>query len=150
MLCCILGPQYVLQLRHPPVHRREQQLSAADGDELEAVKKYFNTDGYQRWRKIYGETDEVNKVQLDIRQGHAQTVDKVLRWLDEEGNVKGTTFADAGCGTGTSPLFVRVLCCVEGQHLPQGRIHTAAIGATAHCRQPCHPTGTAWRDRERE
>lgn len=42
----------------------------------------------------------MNKVQLDIRQGHAQTVDKVLNWLQEEGGVKGTTICDAGCGTG--------------------------------------------------
>ena len=32
------------------------------------VKNYFNTEGFERWRKIYGdETAEVNKVQLDIR-----------------------------------------------------------------------------------
>ena len=31
------------------------------------VKKYFNTEGFERWRKIYGETEDVNKVQLDIR-----------------------------------------------------------------------------------
>jgi magnesium-protoporphyrin O-methyltransferase len=64
------------------------------------VKNYFNTDGFNRWQKIYGETDEVNKVQLDIRQGHAQTVEKVLGWLDAEGGVTGTSVADAGCGTG--------------------------------------------------
>lgn len=64
------------------------------------MKTYFNTDGFNRWKKIYGETDEVNKVQLDIRQGHAQTVEKVLGWLDAEGGVKGTTVCDAGCGTG--------------------------------------------------
>jgi magnesium-protoporphyrin O-methyltransferase len=64
------------------------------------VKTYFNTEGFNRWKKIYGETDEVNKVQLDIRQGHAQTVEKVLGWLQEEGGVKGTTVCDAGCGTG--------------------------------------------------
>ena len=28
------------------------------------------------------------------------TVDKVLRWVDEEGGVKGVTVCDAGCGTG--------------------------------------------------
>jgi len=37
------------------------------------------------------------------RQGHAQTVEKVLKWLDEEGGVKGITVADAGCGTGEAP-----------------------------------------------
>jgi len=37
-------------------------------------------------------------VQLDIRQGHQQTVDKVLDWCD---NVKDVTVCDAGCGTGS-------------------------------------------------
>jgi predicted RNA methylase len=45
-------------------------------------------------------------VQLDIRQGHAQTVDKVLNWLQEEGGVKGTTICDAGCGTGVWRVVV--------------------------------------------
>lgn len=92
-----------------PQKRRNEQLASTDGDELEAVKNYFNTDGFNRWQKIYGETDEVNKVQLDIRQGHAQTVEKVLKWLDEEGGVQGTTIADAGCGTGSLaiPLALR-------------------------------------------
>eukprot|EP00775_Hariotina_reticulata_P011668 gene11668-11811_t len=84
-----------------PQKRRAEQMASHDGDELEAVKTYFNTDGFNRWQKIYGETDDVNKVQLDIRQGHAQTVEKVLKWLDEEGGVRGITVADAGCGTGS-------------------------------------------------
>ena len=85
-----------------PGRRRSAQMQETGGDELEAVKKYFDTAGFERWNKvggaraaggaprrrlararcprrplacllqIYGETDEVNKVQLDIRQGHAQ------------------------------------------------------------------------------
>ena len=49
------------------------------------------------------------QVQLDIRQGHAQTVEKVLRWVDEEGDVEGTTICDSGCGTGSLaiPLALR-------------------------------------------
>lgn len=43
-------------------YRRSKQMEATGGDELEAVKNYFNTAGYERWKKIYGETDEVNKV----------------------------------------------------------------------------------------
>ena len=35
-----------------------------------------------------------------LTQGHAQTVDKVLKWIDEEGGVEGVTVCDAGCGTG--------------------------------------------------
>ena len=37
-------------------------MAETGGNELEAVKKYFNTAGFERWNKIYGETDEVNKV----------------------------------------------------------------------------------------
>lgn len=37
-------------------------MAQTGGDELEAVKDYFNTTGYDRWKKIYGETDDVNKV----------------------------------------------------------------------------------------
>lgn len=92
-----------------PQKRRTEQMAQTGGNEKEAVRNYFNTAGFERWNKIYGETDEVNKVQLDIRTGHAQTVDKVLRWVDAEGGVKGTTFADCGCGTGslTIPLAMR-------------------------------------------
>lgn len=73
------------------------------------VKQYFEQEGFSRWNKIYGETDEVNKVQLDIRNGHAITVDKVLKWLDESGGVVDTTIADCGCGTGSLaiPLALR-------------------------------------------
>ncbi|CAG9463690.1 unnamed protein product [Pedinophyceae sp. YPF-701] len=76
------------------------------GDEMESVKNYFNTAGFERWRKIYGETDDVNKVQRDIREGHAQTVEKTLGWLSD---VEGQTVADCGCGTGSLaiPLALR-------------------------------------------
>lgn len=79
------------------------------GDEMESVKNYFDTAGFERWNKIYGETDEVNKVQLDIRTGHAQTVEKVLGWLDADGSIKGRSACDCGCGTGSLaiPLALR-------------------------------------------
>ncbi len=38
---------------------------------------------------------------MDIREGHAVTVDKVLGWLSEGSGVKGITLCDAGCGTGS-------------------------------------------------
>jgi hypothetical protein len=46
-----------------PVARRsrQSQMEATGGDELEAVKNYFNTSGFERWNKIYGETDEVRR-----------------------------------------------------------------------------------------
>ncbi|BDA51474.1 probable ubiquinone biosynthesis O-methyltransferase at C-terminar half [Coccomyxa sp. Obi] len=84
-----------------PEKRRSAQTSTAGGDEKEAVKGYFNTVGFERWNKIYGTTDEISSVQMDIREGHAVTVDKVLNWLAEEGGVKGVSVCDAGCGTGS-------------------------------------------------
>lgn len=66
------------------------------------VKDYFNTEGFNRWSRIYSEDGEVNTVQMDIRTGHAQTVDKVLGWIDADGTAKsGEVFCDAGCGVGS-------------------------------------------------
>lgn len=76
-------------------------VRAAVDDKAE-VEEYFNNVGFERWNKIYSESDEVNKVQLDIRTGHGVTVDKVLGWVDEDGTAKaGETFCDAGCGVGS-------------------------------------------------
>lgn len=73
------------------------------------VTEYFNNVGFDRWNRIYSEDGEVNKVQLDIRKGHAQTVDKVLKWIDADADAAGKTFCDAGCGVGslTIPLLSR-------------------------------------------
>eukprot|EP00466_Bigelowiella_natans_P019803 jgi/Bigna1/92591/estExt_fgenesh1_pm.C_370010 len=92
-----------------PEKRRQEMTAAAGGDEMQSVANYFNGEGFERWRKIYGETDEVNKVQLDIRDGHAVTVDKVLNWLEMDGGVQGKSVCDAGCGTGslTIPLALK-------------------------------------------
>jgi magnesium-protoporphyrin O-methyltransferase len=43
----------------------------------------------------------VNKVQLDIRTGHQQTVDTLLGWLQADGNLAELTICDAGCGVGS-------------------------------------------------
>ena len=69
------------------------------------VREYFNADGFDRWKRIYGD-GEVNKVQKDIRIGHQQTIDTVLDWLQADGDLKGLSFCDAGCGVGslTIPL----------------------------------------------
>ena len=65
------------------------------------VKDYFNQKGFDRWRRIYGETDDVNKVQKKIREGHQQTIDTVVGWLQDEGNLSELTICDAGCGVGS-------------------------------------------------
>ncbi|MBM0743274.1 magnesium protoporphyrin IX methyltransferase [Phormidium sp. CLA17] len=69
-------------------------------DDKKIVREYFNATGFDRWRRIYGD-GEVNKVQLDIRTGHQQTVDTVLAWLKADGNLKDLTICDAGCGVGS-------------------------------------------------
>ena len=69
-------------------------------DDKAIVREYFNSQGFDRWRRIYGD-GEVNKVQRDIRAGHQQTVDKVLAWLQADGNAAELTFCDAGCGVGS-------------------------------------------------
>ncbi len=72
-------------------------------DDKTIVRDYFNSKGFDRWRRIYGD-GEVNKVQLDIRQGHQQTVDRVLSWLEADGNLPELTICDAGCGVGSLSL----------------------------------------------
>jgi magnesium-protoporphyrin O-methyltransferase len=69
-------------------------------DDKTVVKEYFNATGFDRWRRIYGD-GEVNKVQLDIRTGHQQTVDTVLSWLKSDGNLAELSICDAGCGVGS-------------------------------------------------
>ncbi|CCH65488.1 Mg-protoporphyrin O-methyltransferase [Richelia intracellularis HM01] len=69
-------------------------------DDKIIVKNYFNSTGFDRWKRIYGDGN-INKVQLDIRNGHQQTIDKVLDWLKEDGNLTQISVCDAGCGVGS-------------------------------------------------
>ncbi|MDM9381522.1 magnesium protoporphyrin IX methyltransferase [Chlorogloeopsis sp. ULAP01] len=73
-------------------------MNAADDKTI--VREYFNSTGFDRWRRIYG-NGEVNKVQLDIRNGHQQTVDTVLSWLKADNNLAELSICDAGCGVGS-------------------------------------------------
>ena len=65
------------------------------------VKDYFNQTGFDRWRRIYGKTDDVNKVQKKIREGHQQTIDTVIGWLEDDDNLAEISVCDAGCGVGS-------------------------------------------------
>jgi magnesium-protoporphyrin O-methyltransferase len=69
-------------------------------DDKAIVKEYFNNTGFDRWQRIYGD-GEVNKVQLDIRTGHQQTVDTLLEWFQADNNLEGLSICDAGCGVGS-------------------------------------------------
>ncbi|KAL7462839.1 hypothetical protein ACHAXS_003210 [Conticribra weissflogii] len=70
-------------------------------DDKTEVREYFNNEGFNRWNKIYSNSDEVNKVQLDIRNGHDQTIQKILNWIEADGDIKGKTVCDCGCGVGS-------------------------------------------------
>jgi len=70
-------------------------------DDKTEVREYFNNEGFNRWNKIYSESDEVNKVQLDIRDGHDQTIQKILNWIRDDGDIKGKSVCDCGCGVGS-------------------------------------------------
>ncbi|BAY11050.1 magnesium protoporphyrin IX methyltransferase [Calothrix sp. NIES-2098] len=73
-------------------------MNAADDKTI--VREYFNSTGFDRWKRIYGD-GEVNKVQLDIRNGHQQTVDTVIGWLKADNNLATLSICDAGCGVGS-------------------------------------------------
>ena len=75
-------------------------LNQAIDDKTE-VREYFNNEGFSRWNKIYSESDEVNKVQLDIRNGHDQTIQKILNWIKDDNNIQGKSVCDCGCGVGS-------------------------------------------------
>jgi magnesium-protoporphyrin O-methyltransferase len=80
-----------------------EAASPADAKAAEKVevKDYFETTGFERWNRIYSESDEVNNVQRNIRIGHQKTVDEVLAWVGEQGDLGARSFCDAGCGVGS-------------------------------------------------
>jgi len=106
-----------------PSKRRESMMSETDGDEAASVKNYFDTTGFERWNKIYGTTDDVNKVQLDIRNGHQQTVDKVLAWVKDD-DLAGVTVCDAGCGTGS----LAIPLALKGASVSASDISSSMVG----------------------
>lgn len=69
-------------------------------DDKTVVREYFNATGFDRWKRIYGD-GEVNKVQVNIRAGHQKTIDNVLEWFAEDGDLSQITVCDAGCGVGS-------------------------------------------------
>jgi magnesium-protoporphyrin O-methyltransferase len=76
-------------------------LLASSVDDKTEVREYFNSEGFNRWNKIYSESEDVNAVQLDIRTGHDQTIQKILNWIQADGDIAGKTVCDCGCGVGS-------------------------------------------------
>jgi len=70
-------------------------------DDKTEVRDYFNNEGFNRWNKIYSDSDEVNTVQLDIRKGHDMTIAKIINWIVDDGDIDGRTVCDCGCGVGS-------------------------------------------------
>jgi len=105
---------------------------ASDRSDKEVVQNYFNTTGFERWRKIYSDTEQVNKVQLDIREGHQRTIDQVLYWLKYKGQIQGATVCDAGCGVGSLSIpLAKMGAKVFASDISEKMIHEAKerIGA---------------------
>ncbi|MEO1464815.1 MAG: magnesium protoporphyrin IX methyltransferase [Cyanobacteria bacterium J06633_1] len=93
-------------------------------DDKAVVKDYFNQKGFDRWRRIYGETDDVNKVQKKIREGHQQTIDTVVNWLKDDGNLAEQTICDAGCGVGS----LSIPLAAEGATVSASDISAKMVG----------------------
>lgn len=104
-------------------------------DDKTVVREYFNQTGFDRWRRIYGD-GEVNKVQLDIRTGHQQTVDTVLGWLKSDENLSELTICDAGCGVGSLSIPLaqagaRVFASdISEKMVGEGKERATALGLT--------------------
>ena len=111
-------------------------------DDKTIVREYFNATGFDRWRRIYGDGD-VNKVQLDIRTGHQQTVDTVLEWLQADGNLEGLTICDAGCGVGSLSIPLAQLGAnVSASDISEKMVGEAKERAIATLGQPDNPAFT--------
>ncbi|MEM7771225.1 MAG: magnesium protoporphyrin IX methyltransferase [Cyanobacteria bacterium P01_E01_bin.6] len=109
-------------------------------DDKVVVKDYFNATGFDRWRRIYGDGD-VNKVQLDIRKGHQQTVDTLLGWLADDGNVSEITFCDAGCGVGSLSIpLVKMGATVYSSDISEKMVGEAQERAQQTLGQSNNPT----------
>ncbi|MGK7889853.1 MAG: magnesium protoporphyrin IX methyltransferase [Leptolyngbyaceae cyanobacterium] len=109
-------------------------------DDKTVVKDYFNSKGFDRWRRIYGETDEVNKVQLNIRKGHQKTVDTVMEWLKDDGNLAGLTVCDAGCGVGSLSLpMAKEGATVSASDISEKMVGEARERAIAELGQSTNP-----------
>lgn len=103
VLLAVVGVSFGLRVPGRVGARRSAALQSSAVDDKTEVEEYFNNEGFGRWNKIYSDSDEVNKVQMDIRDGHQQTIDKVIGWMDGESNKK-KTLCDAGCGVGSLAL----------------------------------------------
>ena len=100
-------------------------------DDKTIVREYFNSTGFDRWKRIYGD-GQVNKVQLDIRQGHQQTIDRVVTWLKADNNLQGLSICDAGCGVGSLSIpLAQAGALVYGSDISEKMVNEAYQRASA-------------------
>ena len=101
---------------------------SAKDSEKSVVEAYFNSTGFDRWNRIYSDSEDVNKVQRNIRIGHQKTVDQVLAWLQEEGNLGQRSFCDAGCGVGSLSLPLAALGAgtIQASDLSEAMVNEAS------------------------
>ena len=90
----------------PPAPTEAQAETQAEKAEVQA---YFESTGFERWNRIYSDSEEVNRVQRNIRLGHQKTEDAVLAWLQQQGDLTSRSFCDAGCGVGSLSLPLAAL-----------------------------------------
>ena len=107
--------------------------SQSGNNDKTIVKDYFNTAGFDRWRRIYGEGDDVNKVQRDIRIGHQRTIDLVLYWFKVDKNLEGRSICDAGCGVGSLSLPL----AAQGANVEASDISEKMVGEAIARAQDC-------------
>ncbi len=104
-----------------------EQLNKLKEAEKKEVAKYFNEMGFERWNRIYSESNDVNRVQRNIRIGHQKTVDDVLSWLQKTEKLNEISFCDAGCGVGSLSL---PLALMGAGHIYASDISQAMIEET--------------------
>ncbi|MFM1841307.1 MAG: Mg-protoporphyrin O-methyltransferase [Cyanobacteriota bacterium] len=118
-------------------------MTNATLDDKTIVRDYFNSTGFDRWRRIYGDGD-VNVVQKDIRVGHQQTVDTVIDWLTQDNNLAGLLICDAGCGVGSLSIpLAQAGALVYGSDISEkmvGEAQQKAQAVLAYRNQPTFMT----------
>ena len=118
-------------------------MTNATLDDKTIVRDYFNSTGFDRWRRIYGDGD-VNVVQRDIRVGHQRTVDTVVEWLTQDDNLAGLLVCDAGCGVGSLSIpLAQAGALVYGSDISEkmvGEAQQKAQAVLAYGNQPTFMT----------
>lgn len=91
--------RFPINLATRRIAQRKTHIKVVSNDAI-VIRDFFNGAGFYRWNRIYSDTANVSKIQLDIRHGHAKTIKTVLKWINGEDNQQ-KSICDVGCGVGT-------------------------------------------------